>query len=130
MKTLQDRLRAELNKRGRGAISELARYVGVNPQTARTWVADGVNPHEDRLIKIAEFLEVTPHWLRYGEMAPAKPPARQMEPVLEYLVEDEHLLIQDYRRCTSEGKHMIRTSARVAEKTPVAELLRRHASDN
>jgi transcriptional regulator with XRE-family HTH domain len=132
MKTLQDRLRVELNRRGRGAISELARYVGVKPQTARTWVREGVSPKEPNIEKIAEYLKVSPHWLRYGDAVapPPPPPQPPPEPVLEYLIEDEHQLIQNYRRCTQEGRDQILTASRVAEKMPMAELLRRRRTSN
>lgn len=115
---------------GRGAISKLARYVGVRPQTARTWAKEGVMPRDDHLLKIAEFLKVSPHWLRYGETKDVPPPERPAKPVLVYLVEDEHLLIQNYRHSTADGKNQILLSSRAAEKLPVEEVLRRDASND
>lgn len=131
MNSLQDRLRVELNRRGRGAISALARYVGVRPQTARTWVKEGVTPREDHIFKIAAFLGVSPHWLHYGESkdVPAPLPPPRAKPVLEYLVEDEHALIQEYRRSTEDGKNQILLASRAAEKLSIDQVLRNASND-
>jgi transcriptional regulator with XRE-family HTH domain len=45
---------------------EIATAVGVDASTVSLWEADKKSPREDALAKLAEFLHVTPAFLRYG----------------------------------------------------------------
>lgn len=57
-----------LQAKNGGNQSELARYVGVTPQAVQQWVAeDGTSPRGKNLMKVAEFLGVSPGELQYGE---------------------------------------------------------------
>src|SRR5258705_13940494 len=39
----------------------------VTAQTARKWLYGGALPTQDKLRPLAQWLGVSPHWLRYGE---------------------------------------------------------------
>lgn len=61
-----------LQAKNGGNQSELARYVGVTPQAVQQWVAeDGTSPRGKNLVKVAEFLGVSPGELQYGEQTPS-----------------------------------------------------------
>ena len=47
-------------------VPEMAAAVGVTAQTAYHWEADTKTPREDALKKLADFLGVTPAFIRYG----------------------------------------------------------------
>src|SRR3979490_1834616 len=49
----------------------------VTAQTARKWLYGGALPTQDKLRTLAQWLEVSPHWLRYGEGERAHTAARQ-----------------------------------------------------
>jgi len=55
------------------------RYHGepVTAQTARKWLYGGALPTQDKLRTLAQWLEVSPHWLRYGEPERVHTTARQ-----------------------------------------------------
>lgn len=58
-----ERLLAEKNG---GNQSELARFVGVSPQAVQKWVAGGAEPRGKNLEMAAEFLAVSPAYLKFG----------------------------------------------------------------
>lgn len=45
---------------------DLARAVGVSGASVSDWEAGKVTPREELLAKVADYLDVTPAWLRYG----------------------------------------------------------------
>ena len=49
----------------------------VTAQTARKWLHGGALPTQDKLRTLAQWLEVSPHWLRYGEPERAHTTAKQ-----------------------------------------------------
>ena len=49
----------------------------VTAQTARKWLYGGALPTQDKLRTLAQWLEVSPHWLRYGEAERAHAAAKQ-----------------------------------------------------
>jgi transcriptional regulator with XRE-family HTH domain len=49
----------------------------VTSQTARKWLYGGALPTQDKLRTLAQWLEVSPHWLRYGEAERAHAAAKQ-----------------------------------------------------
>ena len=49
----------------------------VTAQTARKWLYGGALPTQDKLRTLAQWLEVSPHWLRYGEPVRAHTTAKQ-----------------------------------------------------
>lgn len=40
--------------------------LSVTPQTVRKWLYHGVFPSQDKLMMLADWLGVSPQWLRYG----------------------------------------------------------------
>lgn len=72
------RLKQELSKRGWSTTSPTwlarefnMRYSGssVSVQTANNWLSGAAIPNQDKLQILAAWLEVSTHWLRYGEHA-------------------------------------------------------------
>ena len=49
----------------------------VTAQTARKWLYGGALPTQDKVRTLAQWLEVSPHWLRYGEAERAHTAAKQ-----------------------------------------------------
>ncbi len=49
----------------------------VTAQTARKWLYGGALPTQDKVRTLAQWLEVSPQWLRYGEAERAHGAARQ-----------------------------------------------------
>jgi transcriptional regulator with XRE-family HTH domain len=49
----------------------------VTAQTARKWLYGGALPTQDKLRTLAQWLEVSPHWLRYGEPEQVHTTAKQ-----------------------------------------------------
>lgn len=60
----QAREAAEMSK------SELARKMGVTPQSVYDWETGNTQPRGKRLNELAEALGVSVHWLAFGEEAP------------------------------------------------------------
>lgn len=56
-----------LQAKNGGNQSELARHVGVSPQAVQQWIAGETSPRGKNLVKVAEFLGVSPSELQYGE---------------------------------------------------------------
>ena len=49
----------------------------VTAQTARKWLYGGALPTQDKVRTLAQWLEVSPQWLRYGEAERSHAAARQ-----------------------------------------------------
>ncbi len=49
----------------------------VTAQTARKWLYGKALPTQDKLRTLAQWLEISPHWLRYGEPERAHTTAKQ-----------------------------------------------------
>ena len=66
--TLSENLRKarEVAKRSQAEVASVA---GVHPQTVSDWERGKYAPEEDRLLKVARYLETTPSALRYGSPA-------------------------------------------------------------
>ncbi|WP_353814856.1 helix-turn-helix domain-containing protein [Agromyces sp. SYSU T00266] len=64
---VHERLDRELNNQGKTQAA-LAEAVGVSSATASQWRAGTKTPSASNIIKIAQFLGVTPAWLSYGEL--------------------------------------------------------------
>lgn len=66
--TLSDRIRQARERKGWNQ-SDLARHMGVSPQTVQQWEkGGGVRP--DKQLRLASVLGVTPDWLLLGREAP------------------------------------------------------------
>lgn len=66
MESLGQRLARLLAAKG-VSQSELARFVGVSPQSVQLWVKDGTTPKDDKLEKCAMFFGITPSALKFGD---------------------------------------------------------------
>lgn len=65
------RLERLLGEKNGGNQSELARFVGVSPQAVQQWIAGETSPRGKNLERAADFLNVSPAELRFGQQ-PAK----------------------------------------------------------
>jgi transcriptional regulator with XRE-family HTH domain len=73
-KRLKDSLkRAQVQARGAAAVAREfnLRYDGtpVTAQAARKWLTGAALPSQDKLRALSLWLEVSPHWLRFGDEA-------------------------------------------------------------
>ena len=73
-KRLRDSLkRAQVQARGAAAVAREfnLRYDGtpVTAQAARKWLTGTALPSQDKMRALSLWLEVSPHWLRFGEEA-------------------------------------------------------------
>ncbi|MFZ3286212.1 MAG: helix-turn-helix domain-containing protein [Telluria sp.] len=63
---MANRIDRQLLKKNGGNQSEMARYIGVSPQAVQKWIAGDTEPRGKNLEKAAEFLGVSPAFLRFG----------------------------------------------------------------
>lgn len=111
------RLSDALESKNNGNQSELARVVGCTPQAANKWVSGIQFPREKYLRRIADFLGVTPEWLRFGSPStPVAPPAPQY--LLLYVLIEEAEILSLYRGLTERGKRQFKAAIDAAEKLP------------
>jgi phage repressor protein C with HTH and peptisase S24 domain len=80
METMAIRIEQLLADKNGGNQSEMARFIGVSPQAVQKWVAGGSEPRGKNLEMAAEFLGVSPAYLKFGDpssqtQAPAQVPA-------------------------------------------------------
>lgn len=72
--SISERLKEALTQRGLRSTTSaigvqtapLAKYLGVSVQTIRKYLTGEANPDLAKIIKIAEFLKVSPAWLAFG----------------------------------------------------------------
>lgn len=64
----------------------LAKDLGINESAVRHWKKDASEPRGDTLLRMAEYLGVTPAWLRFGEPGPApeKPKREGLTMVVDF----------------------------------------------
>jgi phage repressor protein C with HTH and peptisase S24 domain len=67
METMASKIEQLLADKNGGNQSEMARFVGVSPQAVQKWVAGGSEPRGKNLDMAAEFLGVSPAYLKFGE---------------------------------------------------------------
>lgn len=77
------RIERLLGDKNGGNQSELARFVGVSPQAVQQWIAGETSPRGKNLERAADFLNVSPAELRFGQqptknVAPAAVGTRQI----------------------------------------------------
>lgn len=70
---MANRIEKALQDKNGGNQSELARFVGVTPQAVQKWIAGGSEPKGKNLTRAAEFLGVSPAYLKFGGTAPVSP---------------------------------------------------------
>jgi phage repressor protein C with HTH and peptisase S24 domain len=66
METMASRIEQLLADKNGGNQSEMARFIGVSPQAVQKWVAGGSEPRGKNLDMAAEFLGVSPAYLKFG----------------------------------------------------------------
>ena len=65
MHNFGNRLKESLAKKGTTQVA-LSEYMDISPQAVQKWAA-GNTPTLDNIVKIADFLGVSPAWLLFGE---------------------------------------------------------------
>lgn len=111
------RLNAEMSKNGL-FVKDLSQACGVTYEMARRYTLGTAKPRDEKLIKIAEWLNVSPSWLDYGQEEVQKsnadtPPILQIEGAedaseFSNLTEDEKRLLRTFRQYPSaESKNML-----------------------
>ncbi|GAA4923908.1 RNA polymerase primary sigma factor [Nonomuraea thailandensis] len=71
--SLGERLDQELQRQGKTQVA-LAEAVGVSPATVSQWRAGSKKPSVANVIKIGEWLSISPAWLQFGDdPAPSRP---------------------------------------------------------
>jgi len=112
--------KALIDKNG-GNQSELARAIKCSPQAVQKWVSGVQFPRDKTLRQLAEYLGVTPEWLRFGATGEQVPP-QTPEFILAYIKVEEAELLTNYRELTEAGKRQFRVAAASAERLPTASL--------
>lgn len=84
------------------------RYDGtpVTAQAVRKWLAGRSLPSQDKIRALALWLEVSPHWLRFGEGAPARAQTALKQDTAGYRVESQWLA-KKYDALSDSHKRMI-----------------------
>lgn len=67
MDTMANRLEQGLLKKNGGNQSEMARFIGVTPQAVQKWISGESEPRGKNLEAAANFLGLTPAFLKYGQ---------------------------------------------------------------
>lgn len=115
--SIHSRIRQKRLERGFTSQEAFAKEVGVVWQTIQQWETEGgTAPKRSRIQKVAEVLGTTPEWLMtgVGEDAPAASAvsSERGAPTLQWVSEDEALLLSEYRAKTDSGKNSLLVMAR------------------
>lgn len=124
------RLTRELERKNGGNQSELARFVGCTPQAANKWLSGQQFPRDNALRKIAEFVNVTPEYLRFGAPPQASITPPQPQYLLVYIRVEEAELLTHFRELSETGKRQLRAALQAAERLPQADLPRKSNGSN
>lgn len=117
-----ERLREALELRNGGNQSELARYVGCTPQAASKWLQGMQFPRDHVLPKVAEFLNVTPEYLKFGG---PKPEPKRPEWLLVYVSIEEADALTQMRELSETGHRQLKAALISAERLPAEALPRK-----
>lgn len=99
METINDRIRTSRDKKGWNQ-SDLARAIGVTPQTVQQWENGKTSPRNKKIDALAQALGVSADWLLTGrDMTPSLPDATNDE---EGLSPREKIIIELIRDLTSD----------------------------
>ncbi|NIA00979.1 helix-turn-helix domain-containing protein [Massilia sp. CCM 8734] len=109
------RLREALQRKNGGNASELARYAQVVPQAVSKWLTGTQFPRDRALDLAAEFLNVTPEYLKFGTPT-VRPPPTEDSLILMYVKPLEAKLLTNFRESTEQGQHQMMISSTHAEK--------------
>lgn len=76
-------------------IQTLARFAGASEQICRRYVRGDALPDYEKIIKIANSLQVSPGWLLFGEQSePTENSLPISEDLLYYIIQKSHALYQ------------------------------------
>jgi transcriptional regulator with XRE-family HTH domain len=111
------RLNSVMSKKGL-SVRDLSLACGVTYEMARRYTLGTAKPRDEKLLRISEWLDVSPSWLDYGieealqsaSELPAAIQADSREDAEEFknLTEDEKQLIRTFRQYPSgESKNML-----------------------
>ncbi|NIA01009.1 helix-turn-helix transcriptional regulator [Massilia sp. CCM 8734] len=117
-KDVQDRakrLRDALQRKNGGNASELARYANLVPQSVSKWLYGTQFPRDEALRLAAEFLNVTPEYLKFGTPT-VRPPPTADTLILMYVKPLEARLLTNFRESTEQGQRQMMISSTHAEK--------------
>ncbi|ATQ79271.1 hypothetical protein CR152_32360 (plasmid) [Massilia violaceinigra] len=123
-KDVQDRakrLRDALQRKNGGNASELARYANMVPQSVSKWLNGTQFPRDEALRLVAEFLNVTPEYLKFGTPT-IRPPPTADSLILMYVKPLEAKLLTNFRESTEKGQQQMMISSTHAEKLPPEKL--------
>ena len=123
-KDVQDRakrLRDALQRKNGGNASELARYANMVPQSVSKWLNGTQFPRDEALRLVAEFLNVTPEYLKFGTPT-IRPPPTADSLILMYVKPLEAKLLTNFRESTEKGQQQMMISSTHAEKLPQEKL--------
>ena len=84
----------------------------ITPQAAQKWLAGKSHPTPDKIATLADWLNVSPQWLRHGIGEKARPQATRLlskEPTADSgtISDDERQLIQKMRLLTDHRRYLI-----------------------
>lgn len=84
----------------------------ITPQAAQKWLAGKSHPTPDKIATLADWLNVSPRWLRYGFAEKARPQATRLlskEPATssDAFSTDEIALLQRIRSLTEHRRYLI-----------------------
>ena len=108
------RLREELSRTGREASpADLAREVNlclrpsehIHPSSCRKWLHGEAIPTQEKLQILAGMLQVSPEWLRFGQLTELREAQSAMPP----LTSDELALLDQWRRLSAGQRRMVRS---------------------
>lgn len=88
------RLKSLINEKGCTQL-ELAKYVGVKPNTVSDWINKGTSPKISHIYKIQEFFNVTFEYLFTGANVST----------MDYLNEDDRELLMYFNELSIRDKH-------------------------
>lgn len=112
--SIHQRIRQKRIERGYASQEAFAKEIGVVWQTVQQWEKEGgTAPNRNRIKQVAEVLGTTPEWLMSGAGEDSGPsvldgPGRRGAPALQWVTEDEAVLLSAYRAKTESGKHSLR----------------------
>ncbi len=108
------RLRDELSRSGREASpADLAREVNlrlrpsehIHPSSCRKWLHGEAIPTQEKLQILAGILQVSPEWLRFGQLTELREAPSAMPP----LSSDELALLDQWRRLSAGQRRTVRS---------------------
>ncbi|MCY0916441.1 helix-turn-helix domain-containing protein [Massilia antarctica] len=112
-----ERLAVALKRKG-ARQNALAHYAECTQQAVSKWLKGHQVPRDKTLMLVAEFLNVTPEYLKFGPSAPLP----ELPMMLTYVTAAEAELLTRYRESSEKGKRQLWISSQHAEKLAAVDL--------